>query len=523
MSHGVLNPAGADELARAVVDEHRLVGLVAGTVEDGDVTWAGTFGCADLVTSRPMTAATTVRIGSITKTMTAVAVMQLVERGVVTLDDPVPRHLRAYPFRSRRGAREITIGDVLTHTSGMGEWRRVRELLARRIPFAAEDGAPVPSLAEFYRGGLRADTPPGQRYAYANHAFASLGQLVEEVTGVAYTTYMHENLFAPLRMTNASVLLTAATRESIAQGYDVTTGEPVSVPYQHIVIAPAGAVHASLDDMLRYASWLATGGDRPSGVLRPETLALMFERHWEPDVRLPGQGLGFARDDVAGHTIVGHDGGWPGFTAALQVVPGMRFAAFAATNTFALGPRVLTDRLVEQHLGIGSPAARVAHAVDVPADQATRFVGVYAPAPGFASNARWWNEFGGEVRIERQGRGLVLSTPKGSHAGGVALAPGDPDDDRYWVGAATRLGMPMLMRLRFRQDAQGGVTGFDGALPAIASMRRRPAVRSVRFYRPAAIVTAATAGALAVSGVLLRARRRVRARSGRTPRRSPRR
>ena len=210
----------------------------------------------------------------------------------------------------------------------------------------------------------------------------------------------------------------------------------------------------------------------------------MFERHWQPDTRLPGHGLAFARDDVEGNVVVGHDGGWPGFTASLQVLPEQRFACFAATNTFDIGPHTLTDRLVERFLGIGDPSTRMPHGVVTRPDLALRLAGVYAPEPGFASNARWWNEFGGEVRLDAHGDSLVLSTPKGSHAAGVTLVPGDPDDDLYWVGSGARLGIPTLLRLRFRDDATGHVIGFDGGLPQIASMRKRPALRSVRVYKP---------------------------------------
>jgi CubicO group peptidase (beta-lactamase class C family) len=487
--------------------ERGVPGLVVGVVAEGAPVHVEAFGKIER--------ASVVRVGSITKVFTAIGIAQLVEHGIVGWDDPVERHLRSYPFRPARGARPPTIREVLTHTAGFGEFRRLREWRSKTIPFAVDDGARIPPLSEYYADGLRATTAPGRGYSYANHAFASLGQLIEDVTGKTYERYVRERILEPLGMTSSHILLTDELRARLAQGWHLDESGAVEVPLQHIVIAPAGSLHSTLDDMLRFVSWVSTGGQAIShDVLQPSTLATMFERHFEHDLRLPGQGLGFTRDDLGGEAVVGHDGGFPGFVSSFAAIPGKRFGVFACATAIDLAPRNIVDRTIEAALDIPPPEERVPQGIAVPARR-ERFAGVYAPILGLSADARWWNEYGGEVRFDVEPGGLRLSTPKGSHAEGVQLVPGDPHDEAYWVGAGARMGVPQLLRVRFTAD------GFDGAIPQLARMRKRPAIRSVRVYGPLLRIGRVAAPATVISSLAaLLLRRRGRARSARTARRS---
>ncbi|HUR50297.1 MAG TPA: serine hydrolase domain-containing protein [Acidimicrobiales bacterium] len=497
----------AATVAQAAIDRG-VPGLVVGMVQDGTSTFVEAYGTVDRDA--------VVRVGSITKLFTAIAVAQLVESERIGWDDPVVRHLRSYGFKRARGAPDATIRQVLTHTGGFGEFRRLREWRWKTIPFAVDDGSPIPPMREFYADGLRGSTAPGRGYAYANHAFASLGQMVEDVTGEPYAEYVRSHILRPLGMTSSDIDFTDEIRARLAQGYHVTKDGPVEVPLQHITIAPAGALYSTVDDMLRFAAWVSTTGASCAGVLAPSTLAHMFERHFEPDLRLPGQGLGFARDDVGGEAVVAHDGGFPGFVASFAAVPGRRFGVFACSTAIDLAPRAVVDRSVEALVGVAEPSVRAKTNLPLPAGY-RRFAGVYAPTLGLSADARWWMEYGGEFRVSADDEGLLLSSPRGPHAEGTRLLPGDAADPNFWVGLGKRLGSEQMIRIRF--DGRG----FDGGIPQTARMRKRSAMRSVRFYKPAAKAAAVLgpAGALSATAALLR--RRVRARSGRTARRSLRR
>src|SRR6266581_843330 len=131
--------------------------------------------------------------------MTAIATMQLRERGQVDLDAPASDYLRAYRLiPARAGFRPPTLRHLLTHTAGVRAVRKPSDLLRPALGWGTPVGRPAPSLAEYYRGGLRVDVEPGTRWAYSNHGFATLGQIVEDVSGIALDRYLRERVFGPL-------------------------------------------------------------------------------------------------------------------------------------------------------------------------------------------------------------------------------------------------------------------------------------------------------------------------------------
>jgi len=177
---------------------------------------------------------------------------------------------------------------------------------------------PVPSLAEYYRDGLHIDVEPGTRWAYSNHGFATVGQIVEDVSGLPFGRYLAERIFGPLGMDSTDLTRSARVRARLATGYQMRSAGAVPVRDYENIPAGGGSVYSTTRDMACYAAALLAGGTGAQGkVLRPETLAGMFEPHYQPDPRIPGMGLGFFREEIAGHQTVGHNGIWTGFHAAL--------------------------------------------------------------------------------------------------------------------------------------------------------------------------------------------------------------
>ena len=172
------------ERVRRLLQRRPAVGLAVGVIREGGAALFHGHGVADLASGRPVDASTVFRIASITKTVTAIAVMQLWERGLVDLDAPAESYLRAYRLvPAAAGHRPATVHHLLTHTAGLAEvalpWGMLRPDFGESVPVRQ----PLPSLAEYYRGGLRLDAEPGTRFVYGNHGFATLGQLVEDVSG----------------------------------------------------------------------------------------------------------------------------------------------------------------------------------------------------------------------------------------------------------------------------------------------------------------------------------------------------
>jgi CubicO group peptidase (beta-lactamase class C family) len=181
-----------------VLNRWPVAGLAVGVVRDGSLAWFHGHGVADIESGAPVDEDTVFRIDSITKTMTAIAVMQLQEQGLVDLDAPASDYLRAYRLIPAKASfRPATLRHLLTHTAGVRAVRKPFDLLRPALGWGAPVGHPAPSLAEYYRGGLRVDVEPGTRWAYSNHGFATLGQIVEDVSGLPLGCYLRERVFSP--------------------------------------------------------------------------------------------------------------------------------------------------------------------------------------------------------------------------------------------------------------------------------------------------------------------------------------
>jgi CubicO group peptidase (beta-lactamase class C family) len=310
--------------------------------------------------------------------------MQLIEEGRVGLDDPVNEHLRS--FRVEGPGAPVTIRHLLTHTGGLGELRRWTDLVRPTIGLAAKLGAPPVDLGRFYAPVLRAEVEPGTKWAYANHGYAALGQLVEDVSGEPFAERLRARLFEPLGMHGTDFLRSDRVRDRLAVGYQLKRGRLAPVKDREIAVPPAGSVFSSVADMARYVAALTRGGEP---VLRPETLRLMLEPQ---DGTLPAMGLAFMVDRIGGKLVAGHDGGWPGFVSAMLVAPDDDAAVVVFTNTtVAFAPHELAERLLRDELGIDEQPAVVPESPHLWPE----LVGVYKLARGLNTNFRWWPLLGG--------------------------------------------------------------------------------------------------------------------------------
>ena len=304
--------------ARLTALQHagRLPSVVAGVLRDGELPETAAVH-ADV--------ATAYRIGSITKTLTAVLVLQLRDAGRLSLDDPVARHL------PEAGYAHLTLADLLGHTGGMRSepagswWER-----STGGDFAALAAANTASVV----GTVAA---PGEWFHYSNLGYGLLGEVVARACGATWWDAVQERLLAPLAMTRT----TWGPVEPHAQGHSVEhfTGVLVEEPHTDTgAMAPAGQLWSTVGDLARWAALLA--GRRPD-VIASATLSEMATPG--PD---PLYGLGLRLLDLDGRGLVGHTGSMPGFVASLFVDPasgdGTVLLADATTGLDADGvPRAL--------------------------------------------------------------------------------------------------------------------------------------------------------------------------------------
>lgn len=285
-------------------------------VENGRVAYARAFGVADVTAKTPATPQTRFRIASVTKTITAVAVMQLVEAGRVRLDEKVASYLVNVPH-----GREITIRQLLMHTSGL--WNYGDEAISSgRV---AKPTTPYAILASLSLRPLEAK--PGTGFAYSNTGYVMLGLVVEAVTRRTLREYEREHIFVPAKMSSTTVG-NAPAGTPVAHGYLDATGT-VPAPYSPSWFYADGDVVSTASDIARFDAALMDGR-----LVKPATFAQMQSS----DIAAPefGQGvrygLGLTLIASGGVTLVGHHGGMPGFATETEMIPAQRYAVVVLTN-----------------------------------------------------------------------------------------------------------------------------------------------------------------------------------------------
>ncbi|MCA9981081.1 MAG: beta-lactamase family protein, partial [Anaerolineales bacterium] len=317
--------------------EHRLPGLALGIVQEGQLVYTYTSGLAHRPNQRPVTIETVFRAASISKTLTAVGVMQLVEKGRIGLHDPVNDYLKEIDIQPRDPADPpITVFQLLTHTAGIGEFPPLRRYLnPRALGGVAWLNRPRLPLPRFYGGKLKPKAPPAVQWSYANHGYALLGQLIADVSGQSFPAYMRDHLFAPLGMNQSDFERREDLKPNLATGYR-RNGRAVW-PDVDVLTMADGSLFTTLDDFSRYVASLLdsyhnTSSTNLPALLKPETVRQMWSPAFQLDACLPFMGLGFFGERWGAQTHVSHDGLWLGFVSGMSICPEANTAVYAFTN-----------------------------------------------------------------------------------------------------------------------------------------------------------------------------------------------
>jgi len=311
-----------------------IAGAAVSVVKDGRMVYAAGFGDREVYSETPVVAERTVwRIGSVTKVLTAIAVLQLVDRGEVQLDDPVARHVEAVDIPDRYDE-PIRVRHLLTHTAGFDQLGYGRHASSR------EEVLP---LVEFLRDDLVQVRPPGRLAVYDTYGITLAGLLVEQVSGLGYGNYLRTQIFDPLGMERTGIEVPRAADGEVAIGYGFA-GEWEAMPWEWMNTPPASSVNSTVTDMAQLMiALLSSGGDRP-GLLRPQTLASMLRVQHRNHDALPGFAYGLWEDRRNGRRGLSHGGSMEGFACLLYLLPSERLGVFVAYNQES---RRLGDAVVE--------------------------------------------------------------------------------------------------------------------------------------------------------------------------------
>jgi CubicO group peptidase (beta-lactamase class C family) len=490
-----LDEVGLRQAVVEVLNRRPVAGLAVAVVQGDTAAWFHAHGLANVERGVRVDEDTVFRIGSITKTMTAISVMQLVEQGLLDLDAPVQRYLRSFRLLPADGRfSQVTPRHLLTHTGGVRAVRTATDLIRPTLGWGTLADRPVPALADYYRPGLRVDVEPGTRFAYSNNGFAVLGQVVEDVSGMPFDRYLREHVFGPLGMEHSDVVRSERVAPRLATGYELGRRGLTPVVDREMVTAGAGNVYSTTRDMIRYVAALLAGGAAEQGrLLGSATLAAMFEPHYRPDPRLPGMGLGFFRDTLGGHRIVAHDGIWKGFLSSMLLAPddGVGVLAFANTGHFRPGgaPDEAADAVLRHLLDVPADTGNR----DVPQDPTTwaQLCGWYSLGPGLLVDPQPRSMFGAGLQVVA-GDHLTIGIPLLPWR--LTLHPEPGDSSAFWVDLRDLIGgtAPVV----FGRNDSGRVTTLHthlGRHPM--SFTKRPTIRARRWL-PGGV--AAGAAALAI-------------------------
>ena len=456
------------ETAASLVHQYHLPGLSIGVVLGQELAYAEGFGFADIEERRPQGPRLSQRIGSITKTMVGLCAMALVDEGRLSLDDGVVQRLPEVKFDGP--ADSLTVRHLLTHTGGIGEAPTEADLAHLDATLWSEEDE-VPGVPALYPNGISIEVPPGTKWAYANHGFVLLGEIIARVEGEPIEEVLRRRVFEPLGMSDTDCLdrphrtLTtgyhrtpdADQRELMQRaGRDVpeeqtVDGHNIRGRYTYIRGRAAGAVQSTIPDMARYASALLRRG---GGIVRPETFDAMIAPQWCPDERLQSMGLTFFRTPLFGRRTFGHGGGvLGGWLSMLTVLPDESLAVLVHANLILDTLYRVEAKILQAVLNAPDP---VLPSIPVDPTILGSAPGVYEATPGKLTNFRIITGTG-RVQISSRDGGLILHARRGPWKGSVRMLPADAADPAFF---ALDTGEPEPPCVTLLPDEQGRVTGL---------------------------------------------------------------
>ena len=338
------------QFAEQTMKAQQMPGLSV-AVMHGDFRWSRGYGLADVENEVPARADSSYRMASVTKPMTAVAVLKLVEEGKIDLDAEVQTYVPYFP----RKAKPVTIRQLLAHQGGISHYRDYMQEGRIREPKTTRE-----AVAIFQDFDLINE--PGTAYSYSSYGYNLLGAVNEGASGKPYGQYLTETVWKPLGMTSTRMDDPRAIIPRRVTGYVLVDGKLRRSEYVDISSRFAGGgTRSTVEDMLRFI-------DGVDDLLKRETVDLAWTALPTRNGRNTTYGLGFGSYPRNGRWVIAHSGAQQETRTTLMLMPRERFAVAIASNFEDADLDVFEDKLVELFLGDPRPvSARAADAANEPA------------------------------------------------------------------------------------------------------------------------------------------------------------
>lgn len=328
--------------------ESKMPGFSIAVVQDGITIYSEGFGLRDSQRNLPATPHTLYGIGSITKSFVAIGIMQLVEAGIIQLDDLVNQHV---PFKLGVADQPITIHHLLTHSLGIPSLATSNVAIYRGL--GLETGIPFGSANDFYRfiNGAQEEivTKPGERFFYHNAAWRMLGHIVQEKSGLPFHRYLDEKVFTPLGMQRTTLNVQDFERDHdhIVPHLRKSDGtnEPSRFPYpnpednpEFSFISAAGGIVSSVNEMTRYLNVQIEKGFYESGQLASkksfERMQKLHIQNLDGHYGQSGYGYGLRiTPQFLGHKMISHGGSVLVSTAYMAFIPDIKAGVIMMGNS----------------------------------------------------------------------------------------------------------------------------------------------------------------------------------------------
>ncbi|NLY54339.1 MAG: beta-lactamase family protein [Firmicutes bacterium] len=379
-----------------VMERDHIAGAAISVSQNGKILFQQGFGYRHLAKQQPVTPDTIFGIASVSKSFTAVAIMQLVDAGLLSVDDPVVKYLPEFQLHGVEDINSVKIKHLLSHTTGMPPMRRRQDITTfeEHLEFLAQQ--------EYELLGQ-----PGEYLSYCNDTFLLLGAIIERLTGRIYRKYMTSNILDALEMYRSTYSIEELTRfkdVTVPYIYNKQTGEFEERPWPALGnFEVGGGVRSCVTDLMKYGEIFVNGGKRGDRVI----VSRQGLEHMQTPVYQYGRktwyGFGLTVTyDHAGNTLVEHGGSQPGVASNFGFVPEQGLVVAVLTNTSGAPAKSLWLAAVNTALGLPLDLPRSVEP-EYEASQADkeRIVGTYRSAEGgrlrvFVEDGQLYVETAGE-------------------------------------------------------------------------------------------------------------------------------
>lgn len=345
-----------DQLLAEEMPDRSIPGLTIAIVENGELVLLKGYGVSNIESQTPIDPERDLfRIGSLTKTFTFTALMQLVEKGQIDLNAEVNDYLSDLQMPETHG-KPMLVRDLISHRTGFEDVWRDRAIESETYYRSFEEWLEVAMPRQAF--------PPGEVTGYSNYGPTLAGYLIQEISGVPYDDYMRQNILTPLSMesTTTSQPLSAdhqqamdiALRDRLATTYQVSPdGQITQFKEEILVPRPAGGISTTASDMSRYMrAHLGEGAFDSARILETTTVDAMRKRLYN-DRNSPDIAHGFVNGELGGYETYGHDGATFVAYSAMLMIPELDIGIFIGTNggNNVFGPSQLAHEIGHHMVG----------------------------------------------------------------------------------------------------------------------------------------------------------------------------